>query len=712
MLRLASSWLLRISGLLIFYSPAWAQCAAAPIVGGQTLTGTLTANCASKTLGGGHGRIYSFTANTGETITISVTSATFAARLFLVTPSGGIAGTEDRQGVTGGHSVQVTAAATGVYTVEVASFDPALGDFTISLAIGAAGAPAVSKIVNGASYAEGVAPGSWITIRGMNLSATTRAWGAADFRGSSLPAALDGVSVKVNNKDAAVYYISPAQINALAPADTATGTVQVAVTNSRGQSAQSAANLQRMAPAFFTFSQGNGQYPAAVHVDGTYLAPDGLFGSAVPSVPAKMGETILLFGTGFGPTTPPADPMQMVSGALPLTTPNDLVIWIGGMPAKVLFAGMTGSGLYQFNVVVPDNTIDGESRLEASIGGVRTPVLWLPVKTPPAPPVLTAISLTSVLWGQKPYVTLTGTGLASVNKVVLSPPEGLSLPSGLAAPPPGGTSLTFQLAVGAGAVDGDHTVTVSSPYGVSNALKFTVRRGSPRLTAISPTVVYPDRFYALNLWYTSSRSAFQLTGVDLAGVDQVNFKPPDGLTPLWTYDTDLGIYGYLRVDAGAPTGPHQVTVSSPAGESPGMTLTVQAPPATAPAISGVTLQAAAVSGSTITYRGTLSFADSDGDIRSTCKDGTYGISLDLSSCAFMSFAMIGSRSASLDVTGASLNLSGQTTGQIDFTFTVTNINRYVRSTGAAQVAVTLWDAARHPSNAVFVTAPSWAVPVL
>jgi uncharacterized protein (TIGR03437 family) len=60
-----------------------------------------------------------------------------------------------------------------------------------------------------------------------------------------------------------------------------------------------------LSPALFTFSQQGGRYAAAVRADGAYLAPPNLI-SGLVMVPAKPGDTILLFGTGFGPTIPPA----------------------------------------------------------------------------------------------------------------------------------------------------------------------------------------------------------------------------------------------------------------------------------------------------------------------------------------------------------------------------------------------------------------------
>jgi uncharacterized protein (TIGR03437 family) len=228
--------------------------------------------------------------------------------------------------------------------------------------------PRIDSVVGGAPGPSAIAGGSWVTIHGASLSITTRSWNAADFKGSQLPLSLDGVSVKIGGKDAAVYSISPAQLNVQCPADIAIGSVPVQVTN-RIASASGTAAIQTFAPAFFLFG---GNYVAAVHADGTYVGESTLFGGAIASRPAEPGETILLFGTGFGPTSPSVIAGQEFTGAAGLTDPAQLTVRIGGWPAVVNFAGITGAGVYQFNVVIPE-VASGDRELIAEIAGTSTP---------------------------------------------------------------------------------------------------------------------------------------------------------------------------------------------------------------------------------------------------------------------------------------------------------------------------------------------------
>ena len=221
----------------------------------------------------------------------------------------------------------------------------------------------IRAVSNGGSGAPGIASGSWVSIYGSGLSATTRGWQDSDFEGGNLPTMLDGVSVTIDGKRAAIGYVSPGQLNVLAPADTATGSVLVQVQNAAG-SATAFASLQSFAPAFFT----NRQYVAAIHMDGTFVAPVAFLGPAVASRPAQPGETIVLYGTGFGPTTASAAGGQSGDSPAPLVTPNQLEIRVGSSVAPVQFAGLVSAGVYQFSIVVPPLP-EGDAPVMAQIGG-------------------------------------------------------------------------------------------------------------------------------------------------------------------------------------------------------------------------------------------------------------------------------------------------------------------------------------------------------
>ena len=225
---------------------------------------------------------------------------------------------------------------------------------------------ALGGVINAASLAPGLAPATWTSIKGANLAQSTRIWQASDFSGNLLPTQLDGVSVWLNGNPGYVYYISPTQINVLTPDSSTTGQVQVQVANSQGTSNTVTAGEVAFAPALFPFSP---KYPAATHANGVLVGPVGLIPGA-NFAPAKPGETISLYGTGFGPGNPPPPAAEVVTVAAPLL--NTVTVMIGGRPAQVPFAGLAFSGEDQINVTLPADLPDGDALLSATVGGAST----------------------------------------------------------------------------------------------------------------------------------------------------------------------------------------------------------------------------------------------------------------------------------------------------------------------------------------------------
>ncbi len=224
---------------------------------------------------------------------------------------------------------------------------------------------AASAVVNGASFQQNAAPNTWITITGNNLAATTRTWQDADFVNGALPTSLDGVSVTINGKPAYVYFISAGQINVLSPVDATQGAVQVQLSNNGLVSSTTSISLQAVAPAFFIFPRAGNKYIAATHADNSLLGATTLFPNNA-ATPAKPGETIVLYATGFGATTPAIPDGKLVTSSLPLAALP--VVTIGGAEAKVSFGGLVSAGLYQINVIVPADAADGDQPVVAKVG--------------------------------------------------------------------------------------------------------------------------------------------------------------------------------------------------------------------------------------------------------------------------------------------------------------------------------------------------------
>ncbi len=232
-------------------------------------------------------------------------------------------------------------------------------------------APAIASgsIVSAATSLAGpVAANSWVSVYGRNLSATTRSWKDSDFTNGGIPFSLDGVSVilTIFGAPRLVYvgYVSPTQVNFLLPSDFAATAAQVQVRNPAGITEQLPLTVQANAQQLLTF---DGKYVTASHADGSLVGKTGLLTSA-PTTPAAPGETVVLYGTGFGATNP-----ALVPGQVPLqaaSVVNLPQVTIGGSPATVVSGGIVPgtAGLYQIAVQVPANTANGDQPVVVQAG--------------------------------------------------------------------------------------------------------------------------------------------------------------------------------------------------------------------------------------------------------------------------------------------------------------------------------------------------------
>jgi uncharacterized protein (TIGR03437 family) len=248
---------------------------------------------------------------------------------------------------------------------------------SMQLTPAASNAPTISTngVVPLFSPATTIQPTSWISIYGSNLATSTALWTG------NFPTSLGGASVTINGKPGYLYYASPTQLNLQAPSDTATGTVPVVVTVGSGSSAQtvsSSVTLGQYGPSFSLLD--------ATHVAGIILRSDGsgAYGGGTydivgptgtslgyKTVAAKAGDSLVLFGVGFGPTNPVVAAGAAYSGAAATTSTVSLLLH--NKPVTPAFAGLTSAGLFQFNLTVPTGLGTGDVPLSAMVGGVTTP---------------------------------------------------------------------------------------------------------------------------------------------------------------------------------------------------------------------------------------------------------------------------------------------------------------------------------------------------
>jgi uncharacterized protein (TIGR03437 family) len=167
-------------------------------------------------------------------------------------------------------------------------------------------------IVNAASLTADIAPGGIVSIFGAGLAQST---------------------VTVNGEPAGILATFPFQINAQIPFDIPSGTAAFAISSGTGN-ATAQASISVVAPEIFTLSSTQ----AAITNQDNSLN--------TRSNPASRGQTIVIYGTGFGA-------VGSSSGLSPVKTA--LSVFLSGTQLIPSFAGLTPGalGLYQVNVVVP-----------------------------------------------------------------------------------------------------------------------------------------------------------------------------------------------------------------------------------------------------------------------------------------------------------------------------------------------------------------------
>jgi uncharacterized protein (TIGR03437 family) len=220
-----------------------------------------------------------------------------------------------------------------------------------------------------------IEPGAWVSIYGKNLIAGST---PVNWTGN-YPTSLGGTTVTIDGKPAYLSYAAPTLINLEAPDDTVRGSVTVTVSNSNG-SATTQVTLANQSPSFSLLGD-------AKHVAGIILRPDGsgAFGSGqnsydiigpagtslgYPTVPAKAGDSVVLFGVGFGPTSPAVPAGQPFSGAADAT--GTITLTINGQAVTTSFAGLDSPGLFQFNLILPSGLGTGDQPVSASLNGAST----------------------------------------------------------------------------------------------------------------------------------------------------------------------------------------------------------------------------------------------------------------------------------------------------------------------------------------------------
>jgi uncharacterized protein (TIGR03437 family) len=270
-------------------------------------------------------------------------------------------------------------------TVTITAMSPGLTNVTFTVTAAASNAPSIGA---GGITSAGLSnppvnvlsPNAIVTIFGSNFAPAGTATQAGLVDGQ-LPTNLDGVCVEFGTVRAPIFGVYPSQLNVQVPA-VAAGDVPVQVitgcdTPQAVASPAVSVAAQATAPEFFYFkTTASGANPIAAidAVTGAYIGAPGLIGGAT-FTPAKSGEYLTLFATGFGATKPSFAPGVLPSGQPTVTAP--VSIKFGGVtlaPSDILYVGLSQfAGLYQVDIQVPSGVPDGNQPLVITVGGVASP---------------------------------------------------------------------------------------------------------------------------------------------------------------------------------------------------------------------------------------------------------------------------------------------------------------------------------------------------
>jgi len=217
------------------------------------------------------------------------------------------------------------------------------------------GAPVLKAVLNNSSQIApgrpnyGIAPSSLFIVTGSGLADPSELV-LQSSQPPGLPLQLNGASISVTVNGVTVrppiYYTTPTQIAAVLPARTPVGTGTLTVTHGSITSTSIPIQVIPAALGFNTYDVN------------TAVATDAASGAVLTYTDSgTQGQTVVLWSTGLG--SDPEDSDNIFSTS-PKSVNTPLQIYIGGIQARVLYAGSSGyPGVNQINVVIPDTAPSG-----------------------------------------------------------------------------------------------------------------------------------------------------------------------------------------------------------------------------------------------------------------------------------------------------------------------------------------------------------------
>ena len=237
----------------------------------------------------------------------------------------------------------------------------------------ASSSPVISAVTSAASYAaDAVSPGEIIAIFGSNLGPATPAGMQLDSTGAVTTMTGD-TQVLFDGAPAPMVWAGANQVNAIVPFGVSGPVTQVQVQYQGQPSITIPMAIWPAHPAIFTLD-GSGAGQAIM------LNQDGSINSAKDPAPAR--SVVVFYATGLGQLSPAGVDGSVVSADNLPTPVLPVSVKIGGVDAKVLYAGGAPGnveGVVQINVQVP-TTPGAAVPVILTVGNISSQTVTMAVK--------------------------------------------------------------------------------------------------------------------------------------------------------------------------------------------------------------------------------------------------------------------------------------------------------------------------------------------
>lgn len=227
----------------------------------------------------------------------------------------------------------------------------------------------------------GLAPGTWVTLKGTDLAAQTAYW--SPISGRAFDTKLAKVTVKVNDVAAPLQFVSPSQITFLVPAGTPEGDVPVVIDSDGVVSETVFVRASTVLPAIVSIPENSSDSPrlfASATTAGSgaalsFISPKGWILNK-PEVDSRAvrgalpGEEIDIYAIGLGRTDGDFVTDRLITGNPSVSSAPTVLL--GGTALTPTSTALVAPGVYVVRVKVPDSLATGEVPILLESNGIRS----------------------------------------------------------------------------------------------------------------------------------------------------------------------------------------------------------------------------------------------------------------------------------------------------------------------------------------------------